>query len=91
MTERGNGKQSIAGSARVRLGYSELAVRPVGLGCMGMSQFYGAADDNESVNTLRTATDLGVNFLDTSDIYGAAASGHAPNTEPRGVQPRCAR
>jgi aryl-alcohol dehydrogenase-like predicted oxidoreductase len=39
---------------------------------MGMSQFYGAADDNESINTLRAAVDLGVNFLDTSDIYGAA-------------------
>jgi len=35
------------GSARVRLGHSELTVRPVGLGCMGMSQFYGAADDSE--------------------------------------------
>jgi aryl-alcohol dehydrogenase-like predicted oxidoreductase len=72
MTERGNGKPSIAGSARLRLGHSELTVRPIGLGCMGMSQFYGAADDNESINTLHAAIDLGVNFLDTSDIYGAA-------------------
>jgi aryl-alcohol dehydrogenase-like predicted oxidoreductase len=39
---------------------------------MGMSQFYGAADDNESIKTLRAAIDLGVDFLDTSDIYGAA-------------------
>jgi hypothetical protein len=48
------------GSARVRLGHSELTVRPVGLGCMGMSQFYGAADDSESVETIRSAIDLGV-------------------------------
>ena len=75
MTEHGNGTSSIAGSARVRLGHSELTVRPIGLGCMGMSQFYGPADDNESINTLRAAIDLGVNFLDTSDIYGAADAG----------------
>src|SRR5271170_6546830 len=63
---------TIRGSARVRLGHSELAVRPIGLGCMGMSQFYGSADDAQSVVTIRTALDLGVDFLDTSDIYGAA-------------------
>ena len=79
MTERDDGKPSIAGSARVRLGHSELMVRPVGLGCMGMSQFYGAADDNESITTLRAAIDLGVNFLDTSDIYGAADVGLGVN------------
>jgi aryl-alcohol dehydrogenase-like predicted oxidoreductase len=62
----------VAGSARLRLGHSELTVRPVGLGCMGMSQFYGTADDRESIETIRAAIDLGVNFLDTSDIYGAA-------------------
>jgi aryl-alcohol dehydrogenase-like predicted oxidoreductase len=61
-----------AGSASVRLGHSDLVVRPVGLGCMGMSQFYGEADDNASVETIRAAIDLGVNFLDTSDVYGAA-------------------
>jgi aryl-alcohol dehydrogenase-like predicted oxidoreductase len=64
--------QSISGSARVRLGHVDLDVRPIGLGCMGMSQFYGAADDGDSVRTIRTALDLGVNFLDTSDVYGAA-------------------
>jgi aryl-alcohol dehydrogenase-like predicted oxidoreductase len=59
MTEQGNEKPSIAGLARVRLGHSQLTVRPVGLGGMGMSQFYGAADDNESINTLREAIDRG--------------------------------
>jgi aryl-alcohol dehydrogenase-like predicted oxidoreductase len=63
---------SINGSARVRLGHVDLSVRPIGLGCMGMSQFYGVADDGESIRTIRTALDLGVNFLDTSDVYGAA-------------------
>ncbi|MDQ0510037.1 aldo/keto reductase [Ancylobacter amanitiformis] len=62
----------IAGSARVRLGHSDLVVRPVGLGCMGMSQFYGEADDARSTRTIREALDLGVDFIDTSDIYGAA-------------------
>ncbi len=58
--------------ARVTLGHSELSVHSVGLGCMGMSQFYGTADDDVSMATLRTALDLGVDFLDTSDAYGAA-------------------
>jgi aryl-alcohol dehydrogenase-like predicted oxidoreductase len=62
----------IAGSARVLLGHSDLVVRPVGLGCMGMSQFYGEADDAQSAGTIREALDLGVDFIDTSDIYGAA-------------------
>lgn len=62
----------IAGLARTTLGHSDLTVRPVGLGCMGMSQFYGQADDDQSIATIRAALDLGVDFLDTSDIYGAA-------------------
>jgi aryl-alcohol dehydrogenase-like predicted oxidoreductase len=57
---------------RTSLGHSELTVRPIGLGCMGMSQSYGDADDNESVATIRTALELGVDFLDTSDVYGAS-------------------
>lgn len=62
----------VVGCARVVLGHTDLAVRPIGLGCMGMSQFYGDADDTESVNTIRAALDLGVDFIDTSDVYGAA-------------------
>lgn len=52
------------------LGRSGLTVSAVGLGCMGMSDFYGAGDDNESVATIHRALDLGVTFLDTSDMYG---------------------
>ncbi|OJZ71966.1 aldo/keto reductase [Mycobacterium paraffinicum] len=79
MAELREGRPSIAGSARVRLGHSELTVRPIGLGCMGMSQFYGAADDAESIATLRAAVDMGVDFFDTSDIYGAADVGARAN------------
>jgi aryl-alcohol dehydrogenase-like predicted oxidoreductase len=46
---------------------------------MSLSQFYGSADDQESIETIRSALDLGVNFLDTSDIYGAADIGLATN------------
>lgn len=66
------GGPPVAGRARVRLGHSSLTVRPIGLGCMGMSQFYGPADDEESTRTLLAALDLGVDFFDTSDVYGAA-------------------
>ncbi|WP_250907709.1 aldo/keto reductase [Nonomuraea sp. NEAU-A123] len=49
----------------------ELAVSAQGLGCMGMSHGYGAADDAQSIATLRHALDLGVTLLDTADFYGA--------------------
>jgi aryl-alcohol dehydrogenase-like predicted oxidoreductase len=49
----------------------QLTVSAQGLGCMGMSEWYGAADWDEAVATIRRALDLGVTFLDTADIYGA--------------------
>jgi aryl-alcohol dehydrogenase-like predicted oxidoreductase len=52
------------------LGTSGLTVSALGLGCMGMSQMYGAADRTESIATVHRALDLGVTFLDTSDVYG---------------------
>jgi aryl-alcohol dehydrogenase-like predicted oxidoreductase len=53
-----------------RLGTNGPVVSPVGLGCMGMSSFYGAPDDTQSRATLRRALDLGVTLFDTSSIYG---------------------
>jgi aryl-alcohol dehydrogenase-like predicted oxidoreductase len=53
-----------------RLGASGLEVSAIGLGCMGMSEFYGAQDEAESIATIRHALDQGVTFLDTADMYG---------------------
>ncbi len=52
------------------LGRQGLMVSEQGLGCMGMSEFYGALDDDESLATLHRAVELGLNFFDTSDMYG---------------------
>ena len=53
-----------------RLGKSSLVVSGLGLGCMGMSEFYGVTDDAESAATIHHALDRGVTFLDTADMYG---------------------
>ena len=53
-----------------RLGRNGPEVSAIGLGCMGMSEFYGAASDQESTATIRHALDRGVTFLDTADMYG---------------------
>ncbi|MCW2835480.1 MAG: aldo/keto reductase [Nocardioides sp.] len=48
----------------------DLTVSALGLGCMGMSEFYGTADDQQGIETIHRALDLGVTFLDTADMYG---------------------
>lgn len=52
------------------LGSSDLLVSPIGLGCMGMSEWYGPTNDKEAVATIKLALDLGLNFFDTADVYG---------------------
>ncbi len=53
-----------------KLGSRGLEVSQIGLGCMGMSEFYGRADEGEAIATIHRALELGVSFLDTSDMYG---------------------
>jgi aryl-alcohol dehydrogenase-like predicted oxidoreductase len=55
---------------RKKIGRQGLEVSQIGLGCMGMSEFYGHADDNESMKAIKKAYDLGITFFDTSDMYG---------------------
>ncbi|MEO6487322.1 MAG: aldo/keto reductase, partial [Thermoanaerobaculia bacterium] len=55
---------------QVLLGNQGLRVSAMGLGCMGMSEFYGSADEPEAIRTIHRAIDLGVTFLDTADMYG---------------------
>ena len=55
---------------RRRLGGEGLVVSELGLGCMGMSEFYGTSDEDESLATIHRAIELGVTFLDTADMYG---------------------
>lgn len=53
-----------------KLGHQGLVVSELGLGCMGMSEFYGDSNEQEAIATIHHALDLGVNFLDTADMYG---------------------
>ncbi len=56
------------------LGTQGLRVSAIGLGCMGMSQSYGVADETESLAVIHRALDLGVTFLDTAEAYGPFAN-----------------
>jgi aryl-alcohol dehydrogenase-like predicted oxidoreductase len=68
-----------------QLGRSGLTVSQQGLGCMGMSQSYGPADEKESIATIHRALDLGIFFLDTADIYGV---GHNEQLVGRAINDR---
>ena len=67
------------------LGHSSLSVSAIGLGCMGMSEFYGPRNEEESVATIHLALDRGVNFLDTADMYG---TGHNEELVGRAIKGR---
>lgn len=72
------------------LGTSGLRVSAIGLGCMGMSDFYGARDETQSLNTLRHAVDIGITFWDTSDIYGPKTNEQLVGRALEGVRDRVA-
>ena len=59
---------------RRKLGTQGLEVSALGLGCMGMSEFYGTTDETEAIATIHRALELGVDFLDTADMYGSGAN-----------------
>jgi aryl-alcohol dehydrogenase-like predicted oxidoreductase len=71
-----------------RLGKTGVELPAMGLGCMGMSEFYGPRDDEESLATIERALELGINFLDTADIYGRGANEELVGRAIRGKRDR---
>src|ERR1700733_7338309 len=59
---------------RRRLGHKGLTISAMGLGCMGMSEFYGSRNDEESIRVIHRSLELGIDFLDTADVYGIGAN-----------------
>ena len=57
-----------------KLGQQGPTVSAIGLGCMGMSEFYGTTDDEQSIRPIHHALALGINFLDTADMYGIGSN-----------------
>jgi aryl-alcohol dehydrogenase-like predicted oxidoreductase len=70
------------------LGSQGLKVAEIGLGCMSMSEFYGKADENESIATIRRAVELGITMLDTADIYGYGENERLVGRAIQGIRDR---
>jgi len=71
-----------------KLGSQGLTVAELGLGCMGMSEFYGKADEQESIATLHRAVELGVTMLDTADMYGHGENERLVGRAIKGIRER---